>query len=122
MHSQELFRSPIDLVRLLSAKPTPTPARMSKKSIEQKRKQLAQNYRKLAQVTRSLLTFDEVLQLIYNEDGANPLDIFEQIKTKHLSQEQHIEAMQLFNDMWNFFPHRMLNDNSPIDMVQKHLT
>lgn len=114
--------SPRDTVELLISHeqqpPQPVPA-PSKKELEDKRKKLKIEYIKIAKKFSSTFSFNDLIREIYKEERVNVLDFWKELGKKGLKDEILIEDVQLFQDIWNYFPHKCLNDLSPIEVYAK---
>ena|SRR3990167_6536091 len=100
-------------------KPTPTPPKVSKQEILKKRKELEIVYQGLTKEITGCMSFSELIKLIYEEDVRPPLDVWDRIMKKGLPNKIFMENIQLFNDIWNFFPHRSLGNECPVGLYNK---
>lgn len=91
----------------------------TKKELEEKRKSLKTEYAKIAKKFNAGLSFDGLIKEIYNEDKTNVLDFWKKLEKKGLKFEMFIENAEIFQDIWNYFPHKCLNDLSPIGVYAK---
>jgi hypothetical protein len=65
------------------------------------------------------IPFDSVIAMIYEENRSSPGDVMEALIKKGIPEEALFVDSQLFQDMWNFFPHKVLNNKSPIESFQE---
>lgn len=115
--------SPRDTVELLRSQEKPQRASVSiptKKELEEKRKGLKEKYTDIAKKFNMTFSFDDLIEEIYKEERVNVLDFWKDLEKKGLKQKMLMEDVQLFQDMWNYFPHKCLNNLSPIEVFSKY--
>jgi len=56
---------------------------------------------------------------IYEENRANVLDFWQRLTNKGLTEKFLYEKPETLQDIWNYFPHKCLNDLSPIEVYIK---
>ena len=95
------------------------PPKLNYKQIEKKRKEIQLKYKSITKNMPGCITFEQLIKKIYEENGDEPLNVWRKIKQEGLSDKLFINEINLFNDIWNFFPHRILNDNSPVELINK---
>lgn len=114
--------SPKDTIELLRSqdkmdlKPIKIP---TKKELKEKRKKLEEDYREVYEKFGVTLLFKDLIDAVYNEDRDNYLNFWESFEEKGLHLEVIIENTQLFEDIWNYFPHKCINGFSPIELLTK---
>lgn len=99
--------------------PTPTPPKITFREILQKRKEIETNYKQIAEEIPGCMSFAKLIKLIYEEDGRPPLDYWQKIIKFGLPAKIFIENTNLFNDIWNYFPHKILNNECPVALYNK---
>lgn len=99
-----------------SKNPPPPPKILSVNEIERKRVELKKNYQLLSKKYPVSLTFKDLLMKIYNENSTDVMGFWKDLTTQGVSREFLINNIQLFQDIWNFFPHQVLSEKSPIEM------
>lgn len=115
------YRSPQDAWILLQkhGEKTPLPPKMTKIEIEKKRQDLGSLYKRLTKNISGCISFEQLIRKIYEEDGRPPLDVWELIMKAGLPKKLFFEQTELFNDIWNYFPHKILNDNCPTELFNR---
>ena len=114
--------SPKDTVELLMAhdkNPPAPPEAVTKKQIKNKKKQLKRVFEENAEKYRFSLSFNDLISEIYQENRVNILDFWKSLTKKGLSEKFLYEKPEVLQDIWNYFPHRDLNDLSPIEVFMK---
>lgn len=114
--------SPKDTVDLLRAREEnpPEPVQIpTAKELKEKHISLEKEYKELAQKHHSTLPFDRLISAIYREERVNVLDFWTELENKGLKTEMLMENVGLFQDIWNYFPHKCLNNLSPIEAFKK---
>lgn len=114
--------SPRDTVELLmfhEQSPQPNISVPTAKKLEEKREGLKEDYGKIAEKFAATLAFNELIEEIYKEERINVLDFWKCLEKKGLKFEMLVENAELFQDIWNYFPHKCLNDLSPIEVFAK---
>lgn len=86
------------------------------KSVENKLQELINQYN-----LGKVLTVDVVKDLIWDEEGDEAFDNFIQRAFGYFKNVKDINELnsilQVFNDAWNYFPHKSLNGKSPMQVV-----
>lgn len=114
--------SPKDTVELLMAhdqNPPVPPEMVTKKQIKNKRKQLKQVFEDNVEKYHFNLSFDDLINEIYQENRVNILDFWKSLTKKGLAEKFLYEKPKILQDIWNYFPHKHLNDLSPIEAYMK---
>lgn len=110
--------SPKDTVEQLmehEQNPPAPPELVTKKQVKNKKKQLKQVYEENAEKYHFSLTFDDLINEIYQENRVNVLDFWKSLTKKGLAEEFLYEKPEVMQDIWNYFPHKHLNGLSPIE-------
>lgn len=95
-------------------------AYLTPKQIKNKRKNLEKKFNKLAQKNDLKTSFKEVVDFVYRENyKTNFADYFTDLKKLRIPQKLIIEKANLFNDIWNYFPHQTLKGKSPAEAYQE---
>jgi len=88
------------------------------KSVENKLQKLIDQY-KLGEV----LTIGMIKDLIWCEEGDKAFNDFIEEAFGHFKDVKDINELnrilQVFNDAWNYFPHKSLNGKSPMQVVEE---
>lgn len=119
LKGQHAYPSPIETWKLFSTTTVyAEPENLSYQDILKKRKSLEVQYEKIAKKNGIKLTFNQLSEFVYEENGKRPFDFWTMIMKKGLPEEVFYEHSQLFQDIWNYFPHKALNDKSPVELFQ----
>jgi len=115
------YSSPQDTWQLLlkHREKIPPPPVITQKEVLIKRKEIEQTYQQLTKDLVGCMAFKQLIKMIYEEDGRPPLDVWKQIKKAGLVEKLFIENFQLFNDIWNYFPHKILSNECPVVLFNK---
>lgn len=86
--------------------------------VSTKRKSLSQKYSQLQAKYDLKSSFSQLSDLIYNENyQTNFTDMFTDFNKKlKIPQKVIFNHVQFFQDCWNYFPHKNLNDKAPVEM------
>lgn len=110
--------SPRDTWQMITApKNLPLPD-LNSQMIQKKKEEVEKLYNKLKIKHILKPTFKNILQFIYEEDNASPLDVWKQMTKRGIPEEIFIANTQLFQDIWNLFPHKVLHGKSPAEVYQ----
>jgi hypothetical protein len=113
--------SPRDTVELLrqhsQGQDITRPPVLTKKELKAKRKKLKKKYEKCAKKYKATLSFENLLKEINNEDRVNVIDFWQGLKPKGLPEDFFFNQPQLLGDIWNHFPHKCLDEKSPIEKI-----
>ena len=70
--------------------------------------------------TKSDFGLDDIKEIIYNEDGQDSLtDIIAMFDTGQGAAELQ-NALELVNDAWNYFPHKVIDGLSPAEKLLEY--
>lgn len=116
---RNLYQSPKEAWAILAKHDLPPPPKVSRKAVRQKQKQLKKQYQKLAAEQNLPISLAELTALINNESGGPPMDFWQDLIKKGLPDEVFKKQWQLFEDLWNYFPHRILNNQSPVELYNE---
>ncbi len=90
------------------------------KEIKNKRKNIKKKYQKMVKKSDCIVDVKEVINLISNENYKNAFaDWIEDLMNLGIPFNMLKKGNQLFQDLWNFFPHKSLNDLCPVEMLAK---
>ncbi len=92
----------------------------SLKEIIIRRKEIEQELSKYLKKTRSNSSLDDIKKIIYNEEGQDDLtDIVMMFDVGQGASEMNT-ILETINDAWNYFPHKIINGLSPVEMLLRH--
>jgi len=83
---------------------------------KEKQKDIRDKYQKLAAGQTRMMAWEGVLKHIYNEHGKNVPDFFKNLIKEGIPEHVFMDHIDLFQDIWNFFPHKELGDKSPDEL------
>lgn len=110
--------TPIDTWRLISHK-TSAPPEETKQDIANKQQLLKHQYEDVMKRVGNGLSFESLVAIIFKENSAQPLDLFMSLTKKGMPEEILFTETQLLQDIWNYFPHKILHGKSPAEIFQK---
>jgi hypothetical protein len=92
----------------------------SKQQILDRRKIIEQEILDMLKETSSDFGLDDIKGIIYNEDGQDDLtQIISMFDTGQGAAELD-NVLELLNDAWNYFPHKILGGLSPAEKLLEH--
>ena len=83
---------------------------------KEKQKDIHIKYKELAANHPRMMAWEDVLKHIYNEHGKNVPDFFKNLIKEGIPENIFMDNIDLFQDIWNFFPHKELGDKSPDEL------
>jgi len=92
------------------------PPPLSQKEIEEKKVRLKEKYLEKAAKYKAEMTFEELLKLIFEENEKDLFKFWDEVMKKGIPKLMFFEETELFQDIWNYFPHRVLNNKSPAEL------
>lgn len=89
-------------------------------AILRKRKEIENELLEMLEETKSDFDLDDIKEIIYNEDGQDNLtDIVAMFDAgQGISELNNI--LETLNDVWNYFPHKILGGLSPVEKLLEH--
>lgn len=92
----------------------------SKQQILEKRKEIEEELLEMLKESKSDFGLDDIKEIIYNEDGQDSLtDIIAMFDAgQDLAELQNV--LELVNDAWNYFPHKVIDGLSPAEKILEH--
>lgn len=91
--------------------------RMSAKDLENRREKLKSRFEQKKKKTNFKTDFKQVLDFIKNENYKDKFaDFFKDLTKLGIPPKVILEEISLFNDLWNFFPHKSLKGKSPAEI------
>jgi len=98
----------------------PDLSQLTLKSIKNKRKKIEKRFNKLIKKYDLKTTFQEVVDFVYRENyKTNHADFYKDITKLGIPENIVFKNIQLFGDIWNYFPHKNLKNKSPAEMYRK---
>ncbi|MDO8570934.1 MAG: hypothetical protein Q7R97_05100 [Candidatus Daviesbacteria bacterium] len=87
----------------------------NKLQILQRRKEIEQELVDLLKETGSDFSLEDIKEIIYNEDGQDSLTDIIAMFDNGLGLVELENVLEIVNDAWNYFPHKILGGLSPIE-------
>ncbi len=87
----------------------------TKLEILQRRKGIEQELVDMLQESGSDFGLDDIKEIIYNEDGQDSLTDIIAMFDNGLGSTELENVLELVNDAWNYFPHKILSGLSPAE-------
>ncbi|MGI8420306.1 MAG: hypothetical protein ACR2LN_06745 [Candidatus Levyibacteriota bacterium] len=89
--------------------------------ILRKRKEIEEKITRMLTKENNDFYIDDVKEIIYFEESQNALTtILEMFSLKDKRESEVVNLIQLLNDAWNYFPHKVLNGLSPIEKISEN--
>jgi len=92
----------------------------SKQQILERRKEIEQELLEMLEETKSDFGLEDIQEVIYNEEGSddmmNVIAMFD--RGGDASELENI--LELVNDAWNYFPHKIINGLSPAEKLLEY--
>ncbi len=89
----------------------------SKQQILAYRKELERDLTKLLKETGSIFTLQDIKDAIYDEEDTDDLMRVIAMFDRGGDASELENILELANDAWNYFPHKLLNGLSPAEKV-----
>lgn len=97
-------------------------SKLSSRQLIEKRRDLENHYRAAAKKFRGAMSFKELINFIYNENRKDILIFWKELIKKGLTEKLFLSHTQLIMDIWNYFPHKCLDNKSPYEMSFENIT
>ncbi|MDA3839876.1 MAG: hypothetical protein PF572_02195 [Patescibacteria group bacterium] len=88
--------------------------------ILERRREMEENLAELIKRTNSVLTMEEIKEMIYNEDGQDCMRKLMANFMKDQGIEQINKDWQIVSSAWNYWPHKKLGGLSPAEKVLEY--
>ncbi|MBI1833891.1 MAG: hypothetical protein HYR90_03605 [Candidatus Andersenbacteria bacterium] len=93
---------------------------LNQQQITDKRAETEQELTVMLEQTGSDFSLDHIKEVIFNEDGTDAMtDIIAMFDTGQGAVELQ-NIIEVINDAWNYFPHRLLGGMSPAEKVLEY--
>jgi hypothetical protein len=92
----------------------------SKQQIMKRRKEIKQELLAMLKETESGFRLQDVLDVIYNEEGNDDMMKVVAMFDRGGDALELENILELTNDAWNYFPHKILKGLSPAEMMLKY--
>lgn len=121
-NKQEGF-SPKDVLPLIMQTGTksiiPERKPMTDKQLAQKREEIKERYKQLMKKFVFTVPFYKVVNFVYNENyKTNFADYTKDLAKLGIPETALISSIDIFNDIWNYFPHKILKGKSPCELYK----
>lgn len=87
----------------------------TRQQILKRRMEIEKELLELLKKTESDFGLDDIKEIIYNEDGQDSLTNVIAMFDNGLDVTELENVLELVNDAWNYFPHKLLDGLSPIE-------
>ena len=87
----------------------------TKLQILQRRKEIERELMDLLEETESDFGLEDIKDIIYNEDGQDSLTDIIAMFDNGLGLVELENVLEIVNEAWNYFPHKILGGLSPIE-------
>ena len=92
----------------------------TKQQILKRREEIGQELLDMLKETKSDFGLEDIKEIIYNEDGQDSLtDIIAMFDVGQGAAELQ-NVLELVNDAWNYFPHKIIGGLSPAEKLLEH--
>ncbi|MBU1110507.1 hypothetical protein KKB83_02730 [Patescibacteria group bacterium] len=92
----------------------------TKKEIKNKRKKLEKKFNQLAKKYVFQVDFKRIIEFIdYENYKSNHADMYKDFVNLGIPENAVFNSLQLFQDIWNFFPHKSLRGGCPVEKYQE---
>jgi len=92
----------------------------SKQQILERRKEIEQELIDMLNETESEFTLDYIRDVIYNEESGDDMTKVVAIFDRGGDISELSNILELTNDAWNYFPHKVLNGLSPAEKLLEY--
>jgi len=92
----------------------------TQEQIDIKKKEVEQELIDLLAEIKSDFTLDHVKDIIYNEDGQDALTDAVAMFDNGQGGIELQDVLDILNDAWNYFPHKIIGGLSPAEVMLKH--
>lgn len=95
-------------------------SQLTPKAIKNKRKKIEKKFNKLMKKHDLKIAFKQMIEFVYQENyKTNHADFYKDIAKLGIPEEIIIKNIQLFGDIWNYFPHKTLDGKSPAEKYRE---
>lgn len=93
---------------------------VSKHDIEIKRQKLEKKFNKLIVKYHLKTSFKQLVEFVYNETYTSHFaDFYKDITCVGIPEQMIVNNLQFFQDLWNYFPHKKLNNKCPAEKYRE---
>jgi len=91
-------------------------------SIKSEREKLKKRYEQISKKSKSKVTFKAIVDFVYEENYQHHFaDYITDLMKLGIPEELCIEHLDLFQEIWNYFPHKILGNKCPHELYEKEL-
>lgn len=113
----DILFSPRDTWKMVSSPKNPPPPRVNPHIVREKREELEKSYSELKRKYTLKPEFEDIVRFVYEENNASPLDVWKHMVNKGIPEDVFVSNTQIFEDVWNYFPHKILRGKSPVELI-----
>ncbi len=92
----------------------------SKQQILERRKEIERELLEMLKETKSDFTLDHIRDVIFHEEDNDDMMKVVAMFDHGGDASEMGNILELTNDAWNYFPHKVLDGISPAEMILKH--
>ena len=93
---------------------------MTVKELLEKRKSIKTRYATLEEKYAFAISFEDIVEFVYNEEyKTNFGDFMTDLVKLGIPEKVLFSSFNVFNDIWNFFPHKKLQGKSPYELYKQ---
>jgi len=92
----------------------------SKQEILERRKEIEKELIEMLEETESDFSLEHVKDIIYNEEDSDDMQKIIAMFDRGGDISELNNILELVSDAWNYFPHKALNDLSPMEKLLKY--
>lgn len=94
----------------------------SKPQILRRRKEIEGDLESILKEIDSSYTLNDIKDMIYHEKDGDEMTRIIMIFDRGNDISELNSILEVINDAWNYFPHKILNNLSPMEILLKHQT
>lgn len=92
----------------------------TKRQILERRREIEQELLELLEENENEFTVNDIKEIIYNEEGSDDLTRVIAMFDIGQSVTELENMLDLVNDAWNYFPHKIIGGLSPADKILEY--
>ncbi|MEK7564860.1 MAG: hypothetical protein AAB394_02915 [Patescibacteria group bacterium] len=92
----------------------------SKQQIFERRKEIEQELVNMLKETKNDFNLEYIKDIIYNEDDGDDLMKVLAVFDQGQDTDELNNILELVNDAWNYFPHKIINGLSPAEKLLEY--
>ncbi len=89
--------------------------------IIEKRKEIEQEVKSLLKQSKSFYKFEDVKQVVFDENSTDDMQELVKMFDTGKGNFELDTIIEIIQEVWNYFPHRLLDGKSPIELMNSHI-